>query len=123
MTQRPNDPSLLRFPHHSLDAYAVALEALAQADALAKRLPRGYGPLCDQLRRASQSAFLQLAEGAARTGADRAQRLRNARAETCEAAACVEAIGRLGLAVGSDVEGLLRLLGRLSAMLFKLAGS
>ena len=47
----------------------VALEALAKADALAKKLPRGYGPLSDQLRRASQSAFLQLSEGAARSGA------------------------------------------------------
>ncbi|MBK8937472.1 MAG: four helix bundle protein [Polyangiaceae bacterium] len=91
-------------------------------DALAKKLPRGYGPLSDQLRRASQSAFLQLAEGAARSGADRAQRLRGARAEACEAAACVEALGRLGLSTQSEVAELLSLLGRLAAMLTKLAG-
>ncbi|MBK6519735.1 MAG: four helix bundle protein [Polyangiaceae bacterium] len=123
MTQRQDDKTAYtHFPHHGLDAYAVALEALAKADALAKRLPRGYGPLSDQLRRASQSAFLQLSEGAARTGADRAQRLRGARAEACEAAACVEALGRLGLATQREVAELLSLLGRLAAMLTKLAG-
>jgi four helix bundle protein len=93
-----------------------------KADALAKKLPRGYGPLADQLRRASQSAFLQLSEGAARSGADRAQRLRGGRAEACEAAACVEALGRLGLATADEVGELLQLLGRLAAMLTKLAG-
>lgn len=124
MTRHPNDkaPSYTQFPHHSLDAYAVALDALAKADALAKKLPRGYGPLADQLRRASQSAFLQLSEGAARGGADRAQRLRGGRAEACEAAACVEALGRLGLASDDEVRELLQLLGRLAAMLTKLAG-
>ncbi len=122
MTKPPADSApFTRFPHHSLDAYGIALEALARADALAKRLPRGYGPRCDQLRRSSQSAFLQLAEGVARSGADRAQRLRGARAEACEAAACVEAIGRLGLAHASEIEPLLSLLGRLAAMLTKLA--
>ncbi|NUP06412.1 MAG: four helix bundle protein [Polyangiaceae bacterium] len=124
MTSRPNDKaSYTRFPHHGLDAYEVALEALEKADSLAKKLPRGYGPLADQLRRASQSAFLQLSEGAARTGADRAQRLRCARAEACEAAACVEALGRLSLATNGEVAELLSLLGRLVAMLTKLAAT
>ncbi len=112
-------PPYTQFPHHGLDAYAVGLEALTKADALAKKLPRGYGPLSDQLRRASQSAFLQLSEGAARTSADRAQRLRGARAEACEA--CVEALERLGLATAADAGELLSLLGRLAAMLTKLA--
>ncbi|MBL8743494.1 MAG: four helix bundle protein [Myxococcales bacterium] len=122
MARHPNDKAFYtQFPHCSLDAYAVALDALVKADALAKRLPRGYGPLADQLRRASQSAFLQLSEGAARTGAD-PQRLRGGRAEACEAAACVDALGRLGLASEGEVHDLLQLLGRLAAMLAKLAG-
>ncbi len=121
MTNRQDDKAYLTFPHHSLDAYGVAMEALVKADEIAKRLPRGYGPLSDQLRRASQSAFLQLAEGAARSGADRAQRLRCARAEACEAAACVEALGRLGLATEAEVSVLMGLLGRLAAMVTRLA--
>jgi len=60
------------FAHHRLDAWRVALEALLSADRISRRLGRGYGPLADQLRRASQSAYLQVAEGAAKTGAERA---------------------------------------------------
>jgi len=42
VTQRHDDKTLYtRFPHHGLDAYEVALEALAKADALAKKVPRG----------------------------------------------------------------------------------
>ena len=70
-----------RFAHHRLDAWHVALEAMLSADRISRRLGRGYGPLADQLRRASQSAYLQVAEGAAKSGAERAQRFRGARAE------------------------------------------
>ncbi|MBK6513018.1 MAG: hypothetical protein IPG04_02580 [Polyangiaceae bacterium] len=121
MTQRQDDKtSFLRFPHHGLDAYAVALDALEKTDALAKKLPRGYGPLSDQLRRASQPAFRSWPRGCAQR-ADRAQRLR-AHALRPVAAACVEALGRLGLSTQSEVAELLSLLGRLAAMLTKLAG-
>ena len=120
MTERQDDKAYLRFPHHGLDAYAVALDALGRADRMANGLPRGYGPISDQLRRASQSAFLQLAEGAARFGADRANRLRGARAEACEAAACVEALAHLGLVSADETAQLIGLLGRLAAMLTRL---
>ncbi|MBK8999882.1 MAG: hypothetical protein IPM35_29545 [Myxococcales bacterium] len=46
--------------HTSLDAHRIALEALVRGDAIARKLPRGYGPLRDQLSRALQSAYLQL---------------------------------------------------------------
>jgi len=55
------------FAHTSLDAHRIALEALTRGDALARRLPRSYGPLRDQLSRALQSAYLQTAEGAAKS--------------------------------------------------------
>ena len=118
---KTEDQHLLRFPHHALDVYRVALEALVLADGVAKDLPRGYGALADQLRRASQSAFLQVAEGAARTGADRAARLRCARAEACEAAACTEALLALGLVSEARGKRLLRELARVAAMLTRLA--
>ena len=67
------------FAHTSLDAFHLALEALVRGEAIARKLPRGYGPLRDQLSRALQSAYLQTCEGAARSGADRRARLGSAR--------------------------------------------
>jgi hypothetical protein len=80
-----------RFAHHSLDAFGVILEALRLGDAIARELPRGYGKLSDQLRRALLGAYLQFTEAAAREGADRSNRLRCARAEAGESAAALEA--------------------------------
>ena len=70
-----------RFAHHSLRAFPVILEALVRGDGVAKKLPRGYAKLADQLRRALLGAYLQFTEGAAREGDDRKARLRCARAE------------------------------------------
>ena len=94
------------FDHHRLDAFRVGLEALVQGDRIARSL---------------QGAYLQTAEAAARTGADRASRFRCARAEACEAAACLEAIVGLDLAPSEACEPVMHLLWRLCAMLTKLA--
>jgi four helix bundle protein len=114
-------PRRYAFDHHRLHAYDVALEALVRGAAIVKSLPRGYGSLGDQLRRALQGAFLQTTEAAARTGADRLARFRNARAEAGEAAGALEAIERLQLANPAAVEEVLALLWRLCAMLTRLA--
>ena len=110
-----------RFAHSRLDAYHVAKEALVRGDALVKALPRGYGPLADQLRRALLSAYLQTCEAAARSGADRASRFRCARAEAGESAACIEAAQALSLVPETDAVAVVELLDRLSAMLTKLS--
>ncbi len=110
------------FDHQRLDAYAVALEALVEGDAVARQLPRGYAKLADQLRRALLSAHLGVAEAASRTGADRRARFRCARGEASEAAAALEAVLMLQLARPERIEPLLHLLGRLCAMLTRLAG-
>ena len=110
-----------QFTHHRLDAYRVALDALVLGDALARALPRGYGTLADQLRRALQGAFLQTSEAAARRGADRLARFRSARGEACEAAAAIEATVRLGLVAEADADPVLELLWRLAAMLTRLS--
>lgn len=110
------------FDFQRLDAYAVAREALVLGDTLARRLPRGYGKLADQLRRALLSAHLGIAEAASRTGADRTSRFRCARGEASEAAAALDAIALLKLAPLSQVDALVTLLGRLCAMLTRLAG-
>ncbi len=109
-----------RFDHHSLDAYHVALDALVHGEAIVKGLPRGYGDLADQTKRALHGAFLQTAEAAARSGPDRLARLRVARAEAGEAAAGLEALEKLGVADAGAVDAVLELLWRLCAMLCRL---
>jgi hypothetical protein len=53
------------FDYQRLDAFKVARETLRLGDALARRLPRGYATLQDQLRRALLSAYLGIAEASA----------------------------------------------------------
>ena len=113
---------IARFAHHRLDAFHVAREALVAGDALVKQLPRGYGALGDQLRRALLGAYLQLTEAAARDGNDRRNRFRCARAEANEAAAAVEAAAALAVVPQQDAEAVLALLDRLAAMLTRLGG-
>jgi four helix bundle protein len=87
-----------------------------------RALPRGYGPLADQLRRALLGAYLNLTEAAARDGNDRRQRFRCARAECNEAAAALEAAVALGLASDDQANRVLADLDRLAAMLTRLGG-
>jgi four helix bundle protein len=110
-----------QFGHERLDAYVVARQALIAGEAIASSLPRGYSTLADQLRRALLSAVLGVAEAAARSGADRMARFRCARGEASEAAAALEVVMLLGLAPAARVEPVRALLGRLYAMLTRLA--
>ena len=111
-----------RFDYQRLDAFAVAQQALVDGDAIARKLPRGYGALSDQARRALLHAYVGIAEAASRSGADRQARFRAARGEASEAAAALEAVALLGLAKKEQVEPVVELLSRLCAMLTRLAG-
>lgn len=110
------------FDHHRLDAFHVAREALRLGDAIARKLPRGYATLADQLRRALLAVYLGVAEASSRQGHDRMARFRCARGEASEAAAALEAIAMLGLAAQDDTRVVLALCDRLCAMLTRLAG-
>jgi four helix bundle protein len=114
--------STTRFAHHRLDAFHVARNALVAGDALVRKLPRGYGALGDQMRRALLGAYLNLTEAAARDGNDRRQRFRCARAECNEAAAAIEAAFALGLVGEGEANAVLAELDRLAAMLTRLGG-
>jgi four helix bundle protein len=111
------------FDHHRLDAFHVAREAVRLGDAIARRLPRGYATLADQLRRALLSAYLGIAEASSRHGHDRLARFRCARGEAAEAAAAIEIVGVLHLASEDDVRAVLALCDRLCAMLTRLSGA
>jgi four helix bundle protein len=110
------------FDHHRLDAFHVAREALRLGDAVARRLPRGYATLADQLRRALLAAYLGVAEASSRQGHDRLARFRCARGEASEAAAALEAVGVLHLAPEEEIRAVLALCDRLCAMLTRLSG-
>jgi four helix bundle protein len=113
---------VLRFDHHRLDAFSVARDALRVGEGIARRLPRGYATLTDQLRRSLLSAYLGIAEASSRSGSDRLARFRCARGEASEAAAALEAVHLLGLAPTDQIDEALLLLDRLCAMLTRLAG-
>jgi four helix bundle protein len=110
-----------RFAYDRLDVYLVAREALVLGEAIARSLPRGHAHLADQLRRALLSCHLGIAEAASRDGADRAARFRCARGEASEAAAALDAVLLLGLALPAQVDPVVALLGRVHAMLTRLA--
>jgi four helix bundle protein len=120
----PEPPSAWQrgaFEYEKLDAFAIAREALARGDRIARRFPRGYAKLADQLRRALLSTYLGIAEAASRTGDDRRARFRCSRGEASEAAAALDAACVLQLASADEVREVVTLLARVAAMLTRLA--
>ena len=109
------------FDHERLDVGRVMLEAAVRGIRIAEALPRGYGPLADQLKRALQGAWLQSTEAIARSGKDRQCRVRVARAEAEEAAAALLLIDRLGIGERAEVAATRKLLARGAAMLTRMA--
>ena len=53
------------FLHERLDVYRFALNFYQHVKVIRKQLPRGLGPLGDQISRAASSIGLNIAEGAA----------------------------------------------------------
>jgi hypothetical protein len=121
-TLAPIVPAELRFDHHRLDAFHVALGVMVAGTAIAKKLPQGYGKLRDQLERALIGAFTQTTEASARTGSDRVARFRAARGEASEAAGLLEGIVALGVVGEGEVRTVMAGLWRLCAMLTRLGG-
>lgn len=59
-----------RLHHEDLDAYKAAIAFLALAARILERYPRGYGAIADQLKRASLSIPLNIAEGYGKRSAE-----------------------------------------------------
>ena len=104
-----------------LDVYRCAVEFLARAVELSARLPKGYAPLADQLRRAALSGPLNIAEAAGRTSErDGARHYAIARGSAMECAAILDAMNVLSLMSAEEHRSALELLTRVVAMLTKL---
>ena len=108
------------FSHEKLDVYVASRDALVVGDAIVRSLPRGYGHFADQLRRALLSLHLGVAEACNRSGADRSNRCRCARAEAGESAAALDGLSVLGLVDIGRASELRTLLHRIYSMLTKL---
>jgi len=103
-----------------LDCYQLALELIRVLGPLRQRLAREDRDLASQLRRASASVPLNLAEAMRRTGADRAHLLTVALGSTAEVGAIVDVAEALGVAQGAPVRAAQVGVDRLSAMLYRL---
>ncbi|OGQ25018.1 MAG: hypothetical protein A2138_08495 [Deltaproteobacteria bacterium RBG_16_71_12] len=101
--------------HEKLDIYQHALKFVADAQQLADDLPGKRGDLGDQLRRASTSIALNIAEGAGEFAPrEKARFYRMARRSAVECAAILDVAVRLGLLQGAHVnarEDLVRIVG------------
>ena len=102
-------PEGRQFSFERLVVWQLAVEAMVQADQVARGVGRPYGELADQLRRASLSVVANLAEGVGKDGKDQKRFFSIARGSACESAALIEAAVRLGL-VSPEAHGQLRTL-------------
>ena len=106
------------FEHENLDVYRVSIEFLALADEVAGALPKGRGHLVDQLRRASTSISLNIAEGAGEfSKADKARFYRFARRSSTECSAILDVCRVLQLTDEHKLSQGRELLVRIVAML------
>ncbi len=104
-----------------LDVYRVAIDLLALVVRITTRMPRGHADLRDQLRRASSSIPLNIAEGTGKTSAaDRAHFHAIARGSAFECAAILDVLRQFGVVTAEDFDQGKVLLSRIVAMLSKL---
>ena len=109
---------MAEFAHERLDVYRVAVEFLVVAEEVSASLPKGRAYLADQLRRASLSILLNVAEGAGEfAAADKARFYRMARRSGTESAAILDGCNLLRLAEAPKLEQGRELVYRIVAML------
>lgn len=83
---------LPKLSHEKLDVYQISIQFLSLSSKTLTTLPRGYADLSDQLRRASLSVPLNIAEASGRTGSrDNAKHFAIARGSALECGAILDA--------------------------------
>ena len=112
------------FTHENLDVYRRTIDFVVVADEVAGSLQRGRGYLADQLRRASTSIALNIAEGAGEFSRPEKTRFyRIAKRSTTESAAILDVCLRLELSDTEKIQQGRALLLRIVAMLTRLVQS
>jgi four helix bundle protein len=107
--------------YKSLDVYKCSISFLAIAWQLIKSLPKGYGDLGDQLKRASLSIPLNIGEGAGRRSeADSSKHYGISRGSAMECSAILDAAGILALGDADEIAKGQELLVRIVSMLSKM---
>ncbi len=109
------------FGFQRLDVYRCAAQFLGLAARLGERVPRGFGSLAEQLRRAALSVPLNIAEGSGKSDRDAQRFYAIARGSALECAAILDAFGALGFVPDSDLTEPLDLLERIVSMLTRMA--
>lgn len=105
------------FGFQKLDVYKCAIEFLGHAAKLSEQTPKGYASLADQLRRASLSIPLNIAEGSGKFDKDAKRFYAIARGSALECAAIIDAFAVLQIVAPEALTKLQQLLDRIVAML------
>lgn len=107
--------------HENLDVYRCSIELLVVVRRLSGEFPRGEGELRDQLKRASISIPLNIAESCGKTTTpDRARFLVIARGSALECGAILDIAAAGGFLTADTVQPAKTLLARIVAMLTKM---
>ena len=105
------------FGFQKLDVYRLSVEFLTIAAPSSDKIPKGYSGLGDQLRRASSSISLNIAEGSGKFNKDARRFYAIARGSALECAAIYDALLALGFIDRDSVEKSHAILNRIVAML------
>jgi four helix bundle protein len=112
------------FDHEKLDVYRLARDGVREVRVILARVPRGHGDMADQLRRASLSVCLNIAEGAgAWAPKEKARFYRMARASATECAAVLDHMVDVGLATAKQTSEAKTVYARVVGGLVKLCQS
>jgi four helix bundle protein len=104
--------------HERLDVYQCAIRFAALSFQILETMPRGHAQLADQLRRATISIPLNIAEASGKTGhADRARYHAIARGSAMECGALIDLLALQGLAPAGKLDEAMALLVRIVGML------
>jgi four helix bundle protein len=111
----------MQFDHDRLDVYLAAVDMVALAHSIVADFPPGHADLADQLKRASTSVVLNLAEGAGEySRADKARFYRMAKRSATESAAILDVALKLEIISGERFDTGRGLLFRTVSMLIKM---